>query len=258
MSYRIYIWPNLTKEKYLPRVRSVMETLEKRGFTCLLSPENERLLRGACAGTEDPAAEADLILSVGGDGTFLRAGQTAMALRKPLCGYNAGRLGYLCALHGEDLNTFVPESLPFFEEPVLCCTLGGKEHYALSDIVAGKDYFGGTVVPGWKIGSGPEKRCIGDGLILATPLGSTGYTASAGGPVLERGCGKFALTPVCPHTGDKKACVFDDGETVTIRSLDATYSASVFADGRLLGPLGTVKIAKADFTLPVASRQRKS
>lgn len=260
MPYRIYIRPNLTKEKYLPRVREVVKALEERGFACLLSANDEERLCGAAGARskETDAREADLILSVGGDGTFLRAGQTAIALRKPLCGYNAGRLGYLCALNGEELRSFDPETLAFHEEPVLSCVLGGNEYFALSDIVVGKDYFGGTIVPRWRIGTGEEKRCIGDGLILSTPLGSTGYTRSAGGPELKRGCGLFALTPICPHTGDKEACAFKDDESVTLSSLDPTYSASVYADGRLLGGLeAPVTVKKASFALPVALRAKK-
>ena len=261
MEYRIYVLPNLTKEKYAAPVRAVIDTLEKRGFICLLSEEDALRLYGPDTGrsrtAEALAGQADLVLSVGGDGTFLRAGQTAIALKKPLCGCNAGRLGYLCALSRDELAAFRPEALVFAEEPVLRCTLGGLSHYALSDVVIGKDYFGGTIVPAWKLRGEEERHCIGDGLIVSTPLGSTGYTASAGGPLLKTGCGRFALTPICPHTGHKEPCVFEDTEKVTVRSLDPTYSASLYADGRLIGALGEAVIEKAPFTLPVAIRAKQ-
>lgn len=251
----VFIWPNLTKEKYLVPVREVIATLEKRGFTCLLTAENEqRLYAGAGTRTGSPA-QADLILSVGGDGTFLRAGADAAACARPLCGYNAGRLGYLCALRGDALATFDPDSLVFHEEPLLRCVLDGTAHYALSDIVIGKDYFGGTVVPAWRIGNGPEAQCIGDGLILSTPLGSTGYTRSAGGPTLKSGCGAFAVTPICPHSGCTKAEAFPDTEPVLVRNTDTANSASVYADGRRIGTLTSLTVSKAPLTLRAAQRQ---
>lgn len=254
MIQKIFIWPNLTKDKYIHPVREAVETLEKRGFTCLLAPEAEaRLFPGSSRHTAS-IAEADMVLSVGGDGTFLRAAEAAIAFSRPLCGYNAGRLGYLCALEGGSLAAFAPEALRFYEEPVLRCRLEGKEYFALSDIVIGKDYFGGTIVPAWQVGTGKEKSCIGDGLILSTPLGSTGYTRSAGGPFLRRGCGQFSATPICPHTGEKEACAFPDTEQVRVLNTDPTYSASVYADGRYIGPLGTALIQKAPFTLSVARK----
>ena len=250
----IYIWPNLTKDKYLAPVREVVNTLEERGFVCLLSAENEQRLYGTAGRHGTSAADADLVLSVGGDGTFLRAGETAFRYDKPLCGCNAGRLGFLCALKGGELASFDPARLVFTREPVLRCQPDGKEHFALSDIVIGKDYFGGTVVPAWRIGEGATERCIGDGLILSTPLGSTGYTRSAGGPSLARGCGKFALTPICPHSGCTEARVFPDTETVTVSNADVNYSASVYADGRRIGPLLSLAVTKAPRMLTVAKR----
>lgn len=243
---RLFLCPNATKEKYYPVIRSVFASLEALGFSCSMRRDNAARVFGGNAPRLFAPEEADLFLSVGGDGAFLRAGQAAVHYGKPLAGINTGRRGYLCAFTQETLGRLLSPSLPLSEEPLLCCRMNGRDYLALSDIVAGKDYFGGTVELGWQIGSEAPCSAIGDGVIVSTPVGATGYSRSAGGPAIGSGGGLFSLTPICAHSGTASAKAFPDTETVTVTQLNPAYSASVYADGVCLGPLWEITVKKAE------------
>lgn len=246
----VFLLPNASKEKYYPVIREIYGALCSLGLDCSLGETDSRRVSGGTALCRFAPGEADVFLSVGGDGAFLRAGQTAVSYRKPLVGVNTGRLGFLCALTPDTLGLIKEEdALIKREEPLLACRMNGREYLALNDIVTGKDYFGGTVETGYRIGNEPEHRFIGDGLILSTPLGATAYTRSAGGPLLKRNSGLFALTPICAHMGDAAPESYPDTETVTVTQLNPAYSASVYADGVCLGQLFEITATKAKETV---------
>ena len=232
------------------QARHCVSVLEQDGHVCALSSaDSESLYQDRSYAGFSPA-DSDMIVSLGGDGAVLRAAQTAISCDKPLIGINSGRLGYLCAMDYQ--------ALPRFSEALSCCLpsrrslLCLQEHghvrYALNDVVVAKQNFGSTAdLTVWI-----DEECAfhfrSDGIILATPTGSTGYSYSAGGPILDTASRSILLTPICPHGSGGSVTVLSDRHRVRVTERDA--AANIYVDGTLIGPInGSVNIRKAAKTL---------
>lgn len=188
----------------------------------------------------DELAVADIIAAVGGDGTILRIAKVAAKHEKPIIGINAGRLGYLACIGAEDLEKlkmlikgdYTIENRSMikaewykngeFVDSCVCLNDAVISHGALStlidiDLKIDNDRF----------------YYRADGIIAATPSGSTAYSMSAGGPIVDPSLECFILTPVCPHTLQSRPLVINDNKTVEI-SVDSSKDAKAYlsADGQ--------------------------
>ena len=238
---KLFIFPNTSNERYIDAsVRGIRLLEEKCGAFCVLSAEHSELLFGntdrAC-GTPD---ECDLVVSIGGDGCALKAAQVAVQYDKPLVGVNSGRLGYLCALDIcalDSADESVFDHLFPAERTLLSFTLNGEHHFAVNDVVFGKEYFGETVDLAVQCNNRPLASCRADGLIVSTPTGSTSYNLSAGGPILLPDSPCFAITPICPHFSDIHPYVVPDNAELKICVAGRSERAFVYADGNLLGDI---------------------
>ena len=177
-----------------------------------------------------------------------------MDANKPLLGINSGRLGFLCAMQYEEIPRFdsVFPSLFCTSRTLLEFTHAHKTYLALNDVVAAKSNFGETV----ELEIQCDGRCVmevrGDGVILATPTGSTSYTLSAGGSILDLNSGCFILTPICPHMQNVHPIVVSDRHEITI--VRKRGSVNLYADGCDVGQAeDAVKIAKHTRTLSLYS-----
>ena len=238
---KLYIIPNTSAERYIAKLRDVLDVLNA-SYECSMSSGDSQTIYGDRNADRFPIEEADLIVSLGGDGTFLRACQKAIEADKPISGINCGRLGYLCRYHPEDDLRF--EDLKEERFPVLCVRSQDKEYYAVNDVVIGKDYFGGTVQLRVSVNDA-EQDLIGDGLILATPLGSTAYNRSAGGKILSCENAGYTLTPICACYPSFRAEVLEGKDRVRICLL-RDYSASVYVDGILIGKLDEIEVSRKE------------
>ncbi len=256
----IYLSPNLsTPERVNAALRVVgcFETrLKQRVY--MSAADSERLF-GDDSHTGDASA-ATLAVSVGGDGSVLRAAQTAVRAGLPLLGVNSGRLGYLCALELKELDALNAERLDGFraeERTLLSIELDGQTHLALNDVVIARRRLAGTLSAAVTRNGEALLRFRGDGLIVATPTGSTAYSRSAGGPVLTPDCGCFALTPICAHTAGTAPTVVPDSDTYVLSVTDTGGDAAdVLADGVTLGSLtGALTVRKHPNTLRLLRRK---
>lgn len=238
---KLYVFPNATRESQLQSARQCIEILEKRlGAVCVLSPESSVALFGKAHGPALSPAECDLIVAIGGDGTVLRAAQTAIAWDKPILGINAGRLGYLCALDASALaeNPEKLHSLALSNRSLLAFSYEGQQILALNDVVITKENFGATVTLDVERQQRQFALWRGDGLILSTPTGSTSYCLSAGGPVVDPAVDALILTPICPHFGDARASILGADEPITVSVQDShANQACIYADGLRIGLL---------------------
>ncbi|MBO4297372.1 MAG: NAD(+)/NADH kinase [Clostridia bacterium] len=187
------------------------------------------------------AAQADLVVSVGGDGSVLRAAQAAAQADLPLLGINSGRLGYLCALEMNELPGLDETGLnSLWAEPrtMLSIRLNGQTHLALNDVVIARRRLAGTLSASVTRDTETLLDFRGDGLIVATPTGSTAYSRSAGGPVLTPDSGCFSLTPICAHTPGTAPIVVPDRFAYRVSVFDTGEDAAdVLADGVTMGSL---------------------
>ena len=196
-----------------------------------------------------PAEESDLIISLGGDGALLAAGQIAIKADKPLVGINAGRVGYLCAMKFEDLADF--DSLIQNCRKINCTLLQvdfeGKRHYALNDVIIGKTNFGKTVDLSVYVKDKLLFHVRGDGLIVTTPTGSTAYNRSAGGPVIEEEVKAIGITSICANVANPPYVVSDCSEVIVKVNHE---DAGIYVDSNFLGKYpDELLIKKADKTL---------
>jgi NAD+ kinase len=210
-------------------------------------------------GTEAPLASVrlagvDLAVSLGGDGTFLRMIPLAHGAGVPILGVNFGRLGYLLQVEPPDAETALDRALSgavvFEERTVLLVSsagghlaaderdasaagsaLGPAEWLALNEVVVEKTFPGHTVRLATEIDGQPFLNYVADGVLVATPTGSTAYNLSAGGPVLSPELGSLVITPIAPHLGFDRSVVLGVDQAVTV-TVEGMRPAVVVIDGR--------------------------
>jgi NAD+ kinase len=172
----------------------------------------------------DIVKESDLVIVLGGDGTMLGvAGVVAEANRAPLLGINQGRLGFLTDISVEtmldSLNAVISGEFEIDERLMLKVRLKERVHpiiYALNDISVSKGQSGSLMEMEVTIDSKLAYRLRADGLIVATPTGSTAYALSAGGPILDPSLSAISLVPVSPHTLSNRPIVIPGESSVEI------------------------------------------
>lgn len=213
--------------------------------------KNERQAFSACDNRE-----ADCALVMGGDGTVLRAARNMMDGELPLLGINLGTLGYLAEVESagveEALDRLLSDEYVREERMMLSGrVVAGQredEQYALNDVVISR--CGSLQIVNVRIyvnGRFLNDYCA-DGVIVATPTGSTGYNLSAGGPIVEPSASLLLLTPICPHTLNTRSIVFspedeisveiplgkDGGEQVVEANFDGSHRAVMRTGDRLV------------------------
>ncbi len=180
---------------------------------------------------------ADVILCLGGDGTLLRGMQLAFRWEAALMGINMGRLGFLTEAEPEDieatLSALISGEYEVEERPVLHVTAGDMHWHALNDVVVSR---GGsarlTTVNAWVDGE-LSGRYVADGVIVATPTGSTGYSLSAGGPIVSPKVDCMVITPICAHTLQHRPAVVHGGAHITLElRAEDVQSAALQVDGQ--------------------------
>ncbi|MDH5696284.1 MAG: NAD(+)/NADH kinase, partial [Dehalococcoidia bacterium] len=153
--------------------------------------------------------ETDLILSIGGDGTILRAAQVAVLGQTPITGINLGKLGFMTELSAKEAKAKLPDLLEgkgwLDERAMLEAELDATESepsrtfYALNDVVVARGAVARVVYIEASIDGEPLTTYKADGVIVATATGSTGYSLAAGGPILHPQAKEFILLPIMPH-----------------------------------------------------------
>ncbi len=230
-----------------PALERVQATADAAGVELLYSDE-ERVKHGLPPDGEESAA-ADLAVVLGGDGTMLRALARFMDDALPVIGVNFGRVGFLASIEPERLE---PDLMRVFagdyrvvELPTLDAAVGAETAIAVNDVVAASSSLGRMVELEWSIGGEDLGRQPCDGLICASPSGSTAYNLSNGGPVLVWGLDALALTFVAPHSLHARPLVVPRGADVVIWNRTADVAVSVLVDGHVfheLPPDGRVTI----------------
>ena len=182
----------------------------------------------------------DVLVALGGDGTVLRALELCLGQQVPLIGVNFGHLGYLTEVEPDDLflalERFLAGDYQIEERMTLEIRLrkgsgiAPLTFNAVNELVVEKSHSGNVVRLGISIAGVPFLDYEADGLIVATPTGSTAYSFSARGPVVSPGMGAMLLTPISPHMLFDRSMVLDPAETVEILALSGP-DATVMVDG---------------------------
>lgn len=228
------------------------------GFELLLGPR----LRGetGASGPELPASakEIDLLITLGGDGALLDGARWAGPAGTPVLGVNLGRLGFLTAVALEEMEDalariaagdFVIDARMALDARAEHDGEVSGSYYALNDAVLHR---GGLVrVVHMKVWVDDEEVGLyrGDGVIVATPTGSTAYSLSAGGPILDARLDAIVATPICPHTMAIRPLVLPASATITVEMVSAPEDIILTIDGQIgstLKPGDRVVVRKAE------------
>lgn len=218
-----------------PRCQDVAEKLflwlKEKGYEPLIESHLARHMNLPGVNAEDIPDQADLVVVLGGDGTLISTVRIIGERTVPILGVNLGSLGFITEIALDELY------------PVLEKCLGGEfrisqrlmlqavverdnremaSHLVLNDVVINKGALARIVDLKTKVNCFDLTTFKADGLIISTPTGSTGYSLSAGGPIVTPSMNCIVITPICPHTLTNRPLVIDDDAmvTITVKSLD--------------------------------------
>ncbi|MDP9147669.1 MAG: NAD(+)/NADH kinase [Acidobacteriota bacterium] len=216
------------------------------------------------------AAESQLLLVLGGDGTLLAAARVAAAKGIPILPINMGSLGFLTSFVMEELYPALEDifagRLTISERVMLRAELlrGGKiihEQSVLNEVVINKGALARMIELELSIDNDFVCRYRADGLIVASPTGSTAYSLSAGGPIVHPSVESFVITPICPHTLSDRPVVVRDTSNIAVKLSRGTESVYLTLDGQKgIGMQATdrVRIERAQEVLKLIQTPNKS
>jgi NAD+ kinase len=224
-----------------------------------LAGEIERISGAAVAVDAAYLAErADLIVSLGGDGTMLRAMRLSRGSRSPVLGVNLGRLGFLAEIDIPELTGALSaiDGHRFTVEPRsgVRATFTGQDTTAFNDVALVR-------IPGENASAAVELtveghsfvRYAADAVIVATPTGSTAYNFSAGGPIVSPRAEGLLVTPVAPHSAFNRALFLSSGEKLALTVLPSSGRLAVEADGMVIGHISPGEVVELTL-LPAAAQ----
>jgi NAD+ kinase len=185
------------------------------------------------------SASADLVVTIGGDGTLLRAAEMAVERDAPLIGINTGRLGFLTEFDEgdpriEQLPELFERGLVIEERLALQAEYQGKTHFALNEVVVRKGGVPRIVPFSLRLNDEAAAQVPADGVCVATPTGSTAYFLSAGGSIISPKLDAFGIVPLLPHTLFSRPIVVPASSRVEIRCDVEPADAQLECDGRMV------------------------
>ena len=224
--------------------KRVAELVQAQGVQLLLERGNaglKQVVGGQRMSSQKIGETADLLISLGGDGTLLRSAAIARLGKAPILGVNLGTLGFVTALKMEEMDLAIPQVLQgiFRVEPrsmvegrILSGTRVRKRLVALNELLVAKGFPGRVAELLCEVNNQTLAVYRADGLIIATPTGSTAYALSVGGPILEPSLKTLLLAPISPHALSNRPLVVGDRSVIRISTTqyrDPIYAA---ADGQ--------------------------
>ncbi len=227
-----------------PAIDAIVDWAEARRVSVFGLPDE--IGRIDCSAIAVPAEElvdrAGILVSLGGDGTMLRAMRLIMGRPTPVLGVNVGKLGFLAEIDVAEL----PDALSAFDahsytvEPrtAVSTVIGGTEVHAFNDLALVRIPGDGLAAVSVAVGGHQFVRYAADAVIVATTTGSTAYSFSAGGPIVSPTVEGFLVVPAAAHSSFNRAIVLNADEVVTLDLLPSSGVVAVEVDGQVSGTLG--------------------
>lgn len=248
-----------------PVVRELVTELERNALPFLLH-KNTAPLAGLSSSLDETslAKQCELLVIIGGDGTILRVVQRIKSRLPVVFGINIGTLGFLTCLGSGEIRRAVEcirkadyaLSHRALLKAVLTKASGDTSTlFALNDVVVSRGERSQLVQMRVTLGGTPLTDYNADGLVVATPTGSTAYSLSAGGPILMPDSGGFVITPICPHVLTNRSVVISDRSVVEIQVAKPKQVAFVSVDAQSWFPISggdLLQLEKSERSLPLA------
>lgn len=253
------------KNAYIKRVLKKLAELQadvciEEGFADFLNRELSVSLNGMDT-FKMPHLKADLVISMGGDGTFLTSAAQVGARGIPILGINTGRLGFLADVSPEDiedaLDAVFDGRYTIEQRAVIAMTLDGETYhgypYALNEVAILKHDNSSLIEIDTHINGALLTNYMSDGLIISTPTGSTGYSLSVGGPIIVPRSGTFCLSPVASHSLSTRPVIVCDDVVITLRVRSRSHNFLIAVDGRSesISENTTITLRRAPYAIGV-------
>lgn len=256
--------PHKGKHEAMEATVGLIEALTRAGLRVRLDPAVASCLGYAELGVpaDSFTRDLDLAIALGGDGALLRAAQIVYPHQILLFGVNFGHLGFLAEVEARHLPEIVARVLAgdFRTEERLMvratCGGSGRTAVGLNDVVIAKGVGTHLIALEISVNGVPLTNYRADGLIVATPTGSTAYSLSAGGPILHPGVAALVLTPVCAHALHARPLVVGANDSITATVFAPHDEVTLVADGQAalsLAPGETVYFSRAEATTRLVS-----
>ena len=263
---KVYLIPNMSKSQAIPVAKRAIEILTALGVEVVLPPQARLDENSHCMPPAQAYEEADVVLTVGGDGTILHAARAGLVYHKPIMGVNLGRTGFLATCEvdqlDEKLRLLVEGKYQLDDRMMLDIRVpgyGAWNSMALNDVaVYSSDRRKATrydiYCDGLKV-----NHFRGDGVVVSTPTGSTGYSLSAGGPILDAHISGLIVTPICAHSIHVPPIVFSAERRLTICAQpEGNENICFFCDGaneQVLPAGASVEITRARHSIQLIEFQ---
>ncbi len=218
------VLPNFDKRGAVEIVEKMSVIFRNNGITALL-PDNVCASGYKLVPKDDVCKLADIIITVGGDGTIIRYAKIAAQYDKPILGINAGRLGFLAMLESNQLDLlnrlitgeYKVEERISFDVSVTENDLEIGKYSALNDVVVTSGFISRLIdITAYIDNDSIAYRS--DGLIISTPTGSTAYSMSAGGPIVDPTTDNIILTPICSHSLSAKPIILSANKEISVKA----------------------------------------
>lgn len=221
---------NKTKDTNLRYTKKLIDIIKNNGMNAYVLKDGTK------------AQMLDLIVSIGGDGTLLKTSKIGSKYNKPVVGVNLGKLGFLTQIDKDNMEYFVKRIIAndYSVQKRMMLKINivrnGKiivSQNALNDVVISRKSISRVIRIDSYIDDVLQNQYLADGLIVATPSGSTAYSLSAGGPIVDALANVIVITPVCPHSFCDRSFVTTHDKTIKIKlDLDKNQRAIVTIDGQ--------------------------
>ena len=225
-------------------VAAVLDWATRRSIQVIgIDTEIQRLNCAAVAVSDaELGRRSDLVVSLGGDGTMLRAMRLADRHRAPVLGVNLGKLGFLAEVDVPELADALTavDAQEFTVEPRLAidAVIGDQIVTAFNDVALVRFPGQPTARVSLLVGGRPFVSYAADAIVVATPAGSTAYSFSAGGPIVNPAVEALLVTPAAPHSAYNRGLVLSLHDSLTLEVLPDSGSLAVEVDGQLATPVG--------------------
>ena len=249
---------NIYKDRADEAVSNVCKEALKNGFSVVVDSDSAELAGSGVEVVDSIYKVADAIVALGGDGTMLRVTRELEGADKPILGVNIGNLGFLTSIGLSDVadafKALAAGEYGVAERAIVECrvTRGGSliaSYHALNDAVITNTSPSRVVTLDVSVGDDEGTSFVGDGLIVATPSGSTGHSLSSGGPIVHPGVKAMVMSLICPQTLSSRPMVLPAGKVVRIRVQSSSGKEILTIDGQVSLPLETgdeVEVSDSD------------
>lgn len=238
----IGIVPNFSKDPDGVQTSAIIDEIYRRGMQPLVLPEIYEVIKaGRAVDEESFYSLSDFIFVLGGDGTLLRAARQACRYGLPVLGINMGRLGFLTEIEVSDIGPALDSILAgnyhierrmMLNAKLMRGDLEECQLVALNDIAIAKASFARIIHLKVFINDEFVGYYPADGVLVSSPTGSTAYSLSAGGPIINPAMECLVLTPICPHALNARAIVTDSRDQIRIVVADKSRDVLLTVDGQ--------------------------